>query len=181
MLQFKMGNWTNLNNTAKAPIIPGTVYITKDERSMYVDIDSTTRIRINDIIQHASATDALPPFNPDAFYYFSAENALMKYNGVDAEGKHQWTQLNSTADVADKVNKLTTRVGLLETDNGVNKADIAQLKLDVVAADEKGQKGINDAATAQTQANKGVADAATAQAKANANETAINGLKTTTQ
>jgi hypothetical protein len=88
MLQFKMGNWTNLNNTAKAPIIPGTVYITKDERSMYVDIDSTTRIRINDIIQHASATDALPPFNPDAFYYFSAQNALMKYNGVDAEGKH---------------------------------------------------------------------------------------------
>lgn len=191
MLQFKMGNWENLNNTAKAPITPGTVYITKDERSMYVDIDSTTRIRINDIIQHASATDALPPFNPDAFYYFSAENALMKYNGVDAQGKHLWTQLNSTADVEDKVKELTTRVGTLETAVGTANdaasatgtlyARVKQNAADVAKAQAQADKGVADAATAKAQADKGVADAAKAQAQANTNKSAIDGLKATTE
>jgi hypothetical protein len=54
MLQFKMGEWTEgFDNITKSP---GTVYITTNEKAMYVDVDNDTRIRIGDIIQIDSVT-----------------------------------------------------------------------------------------------------------------------------
>jgi len=176
MLQFKMGLHANLPTARQA----GTVYVTTDERSMYVDIDNSTRIRINDIIQHASATDAKPPFSTDAFYYFQAENALMRYNGVDAEGKHQWVQLNSTADVANRVSTLEGKVSTLETDMTTVKGDITDLETAVGTAQTTADKGVADAAAAKAQADKGVADAKTAQDTADANATNITTLQNTT-
>ena len=176
MSQFKMGLHANLPTARQA----GTVYVTTDERSMYVDIDNSTRIRINDIIQHASATDAKPPFSTDAFYYFQAENALMRYNGVDAEGKHQWVQLNSTADVANRVSTLEGKVSTLETDMTTVKGDITDLETAVGTAQTTADKGVADAAAAKAQADKGVADAKTAQDTADANATNITTLQNTT-
>ena len=68
MLQFKMGRFKDdqgnliLNN---APKKAGTVYVTTDEKAMYVDVDDSTRIRIGDIIQLESAKTATPPFSTD--------------------------------------------------------------------------------------------------------------------
>ena len=107
MLQFKMGEWTDgFDSVAKSA---GTVYVTTNEKAMYVDIDDNTRIRISDIIQLDSAKTAQPPFSTQALYYFIQENALMKWNGTT------WTQLNSVSDVTANLEALTTRIGTLET------------------------------------------------------------------
>lgn len=106
MLQFKMGEWTDgFDSVAKSA---GTVYVTTNEKAMYVDIDDNTRIRISDIIQLDSAKTAQPPFSTQALYYFIQENALMKWNGTT------WTQLNSVSDVTANLKALTTRVNSLE-------------------------------------------------------------------
>ena len=91
MLQFKMGEWTEgFDNITKSP---GTVYITTNEKAMYVDVDNDTRIRIGDIIQIDSVKQAKPPFSTEALYYFVKENALLKWGefGVDAEGQPNGT------------------------------------------------------------------------------------------
>lgn len=106
-LQFKMGDWSSSFDTMTKT--PGTVYVTKNEKAMYVDVDENTRIRISDIIQLDSAKTAQPPFSTKALYYFIQENALMKWNGTT------WTQLNSVSDVTANLTALTTRVGTLET------------------------------------------------------------------
>jgi hypothetical protein len=54
MLQFRMGDWSaSFDGMTK---VPGTVYVTKNEKAMYVDVDNDTRIRIGDIIQIDSVT-----------------------------------------------------------------------------------------------------------------------------
>jgi hypothetical protein len=42
-LLFRMGEYASLAGTSKKA---GTIYITKDEQSMYVDISDTQRIKI---------------------------------------------------------------------------------------------------------------------------------------
>jgi hypothetical protein len=118
MLQFKMGEWTeSFDSMAKSP---GTVYITTNEKAMYVDVDNDTRIRIGDIIQVESARVAKPPFSTDALYYFIEENALLKWGkfGVDADGNPNgtmaWKQLNSVSDITTNLNNLTQRVTTAE-------------------------------------------------------------------
>ena len=130
MLNFKMGNFANLENAAKRA---GTVYITKDEKAMYVDISNTERIRINQICTFATFADftaaletKTPPYSTEAFYYIEADNALLKYNatsgsnydpdgeGGNAAAKGKWIQINSTADVQSAVAALTGRVATLE-------------------------------------------------------------------
>lgn len=108
MLKFKRGLFANLPTTAVA----GTVYITTDERGMYVDVangDVTTkegensRIRIaGDIIQYESIGDPKinPPFSTDVLYYFIAENALMKWTGSE------WKQLNKVSDIQTSISDL---------------------------------------------------------------------------
>lgn len=91
LLNFKLGNYTNLVDATKKA---GTVYITKDEQAMYVDIDDNSRIRIGDIIQKNSVKEAKPPFNTDAFYYFVAEKALVRWTG------EEWIQFATTDDIA---------------------------------------------------------------------------------
>ena len=91
-LQFKMGRFKNgeelvLNNTPKKA---GTVYVTTDEKAMYVDVDDSTRIRIGDIIQLNSAREAQPPFSEDALYYFIKENALLKWGPFGENGNPGW-------------------------------------------------------------------------------------------
>jgi hypothetical protein len=53
MLQFKKGLRANL----PIAINPGTIYVTTDERAMYIDIDANKRIRLGDFIEYATIAE----------------------------------------------------------------------------------------------------------------------------
>lgn len=102
-LQFKMGLLNDLNNPSKAPITPGTVYITTDEKSMYVDINDSQRIRVGGSIVYCETlaefqSAAKPPYSTDLIYFIEKEtaqstsriNILARWNGS------QWDILNTT-------------------------------------------------------------------------------------
>ena len=83
---FKKGKLAGLS---KAPIKEGTIYVTTDERAMYLDISATERIRLGDFIEVDNIA-ALPSTgaNASALYYASAENVLAKWSGS------AWVQIN---------------------------------------------------------------------------------------
>ena len=167
MLQFKMGEWTEgFDNITKSP---GTVYITTNEKAMYVDVDNDTRIRIGDIIQIDSVRQAKPPFSTEALYYFVKENALLKWGefGVDAEGQPNgtmaWQQLNSVSDIVNaRLEGLAERVGdteeglttLNQQINGAGEGNTGLVGRITVLEDEM------DAAEGRLTATEGVANAA---------------------
>lgn len=161
ILNFKMGEYKNLASTPK---VAGTVYITKDEQAMYVDISDSKRIRMNQIISYETFSDfttalsqAVPPYDTQAFYYIIEDNALLKYNtsygsdydpdgsgsGAPAAGK--WVQINSTAQIEGALAGVTTRVSALETwkDNTINPwktsvdADLVELTAEDVALNKR--------------------------------------------
>ena len=126
MLKFRRGLFKDL----PAAKVPGTIYITTDEKGMYVDLSSSERIRVGDLIQVSSfANKGEGPFFPSVLYYFEAENALAKYT---ADGK--WIQINNTSDLQDNLDKLQTKYTTLATEvhgtdgNGGMKAEITALK-----------------------------------------------------
>lgn len=83
---FKKGLLAGLKD---APIKEGTIYVTTDERAMYLDISNSQRIRLGDFIEVADV-DSLPDTgaNVSALYYAAAENVLAKWNGS------AWVQIN---------------------------------------------------------------------------------------
>jgi hypothetical protein len=107
LLNFKHGLLANL----PAAVTPGVVYITSDERAMYVDVPTgeTTaeRIRIGDFRQYAKLSDLVSDLtswgsaidtskiSDTAFYYCALENALLKWN----KDTSKWVRINSTEDV----------------------------------------------------------------------------------
>lgn len=107
LLNFKHGLLANL----PAAVTPGVVYITSDERAMYVDVPTgeTTaeRIRIGDFRQYAKLSDLVSDLtswgsaidtskiSDTAFYYCVEENALLKWN----KAASKWVRINSTEDV----------------------------------------------------------------------------------
>lgn len=98
MLNFKYGIHDNLKNQG---IVNGTIYVTTDEKAMYVDLDNT-RIRLSQIITlttHDWQT-LPPPYSAEAFYYLTDSNALLKYTG------NAWVQINSTKDLRDALTGL---------------------------------------------------------------------------
>lgn len=194
MLQFKMGRFKDdqgnliLNN---APKKAGTVYVTTDEKAMYVDVDDSTRIRIGDIIQLNSVRNAKPPFSTEALYYFIEENALLKW--TELFEKHEdgtktslgmgWQQLNSVSDITTSLEGVTNRVSTLEGTVSTLASKDPTKDGSVAKAQATADKAVADAAKAQAQADKGVADAkaaddkaVAAQGTANANATAISGI-----
>lgn len=115
MLNFKMGNYAGLKDVA---IKAGTVYVTKDEKAMYVDIDDSTRIRLGQtvVIDTMEAFEGLkPPYSHEAFYYVKDANALLRNNGT--ETNPNWVQINSVADIQSQVDALDVLV------NGAKKED----------------------------------------------------------
>ena len=89
---FKKGLLKNLP-TGK---VAGTIYVTTDERAMYLDVDENTRIRLGDFneipnlnaLPDVSHTGGAP--NPTGLYYSVAENVLARY---DSKNK-KWAQIN---------------------------------------------------------------------------------------
>ena len=83
---FKKGLLAGLKD---APIKEGTIYVTTDERAMYLDVDASTRIRLGDFIEVDNIA-SLPSTgaNVSALYYAKAENVLAKWSGS------AWVQIN---------------------------------------------------------------------------------------
>ena len=110
LLNFKFGQYTNLPVDRSA----GTVYVTTDEKAMYIDLPNATnsaqidRIRIGDIIVKESTRDLEPPYSEGAFYYFAKENALLRWS----EG--EWKQINSTQAVEEEIEALAAELSNLD-------------------------------------------------------------------
>lgn len=92
-LNFKYGLYEGLQS---ALYNEGTIYVTTDEKAMYVDLGGS-RIRLGQTVSLTVEDwkNLEPPFSEDAFYYITNANALVKWTG------DSWTQINSTADVKD--------------------------------------------------------------------------------
>lgn len=77
---FKKGLLANLPET----YTEGTFYVTTDERALYLDIDSSTRVRIGDFQEFATLQALQANTNPSttALYYITELNVLAKWNGT---------------------------------------------------------------------------------------------------
>ena len=123
MLNFKHGSYKNLFNddgSYKVALNNGTIYVTTDEKAMYVDLDNT-RIRLSQIITLDTYDwqQLPPPYSTEAFYYLSDSNALLKYTP-----KGEWVQINSTSELSSALNTLKGRVDKAEENIGKNKTAI---------------------------------------------------------
>lgn len=116
-LNFKWGEYKNLANAAKSA---GTIYITTDEQSMYIDVSDEKRIRVQGSVLYYDSVeqftkDTTPPYAQDVLYFFrkintgdnAATNAIMAYNGT------KWVQVNITKEDFDaqvlKISSLETK------------------------------------------------------------------------
>lgn len=139
LLNFKHGLQANL--TANSPaIVEGTVYITRDEHAMYVDlpeykngetvIEGAKRIRIGDMrtfnsiqaMKNAIEND-MNTLTESALYFAKYQNegdtqpinALLKWTGTDGG----FVQLNTTSELSTNLSNLQTSVSkLTEAVNG---------------------------------------------------------------
>ena len=175
-LQFKMGLHAGLEN---ANIKAGTVYVTTDEKAMYVDINDSTRIRLGDIIQVDTVNklrDMAPDYDTNALYYVIDENALLKYTGNGVT--HSWKQLNSVSDITTNLDTLNTKVGALETAKTAieGRLDTAEGDIDALEGKVTAAEGDIDALEGEVAALK-AADTRI-EGKADANTGEINSLKT---
>ena len=122
-LNFKKGLYENLPLSKVA----GTVYITTDERAMYVDVSDTERIRIQGtVLYYDSLTqftnEVKPPYSSDLVYFIANENAFVRWDpnkkNADGETEAGWIQLNATVDnlntVISAVNANSKAIGELE-------------------------------------------------------------------
>lgn len=76
---FKKGLLANL----PAAMTEGTLYITTDERALYLDLDAATRVRIGDFQEFATLSALQANVNPStsALYYVTELNCLAKWDG----------------------------------------------------------------------------------------------------
>lgn len=151
----------------------GTIYVTTEEKAMYVDLGGN-RLRLGQTIVFPTWADfnentTLPPQSPEAFYYIESENALLKYTGysVDADGNVSggaWKQINSTADLTSEINSLKTRVSSLETTVTGHTSSIKTINDNIAAINQEiGDPATNDAVATGIYA---LIDAEEARAKA---------------
>ena len=113
-LQFKKGLLANLDKATKKA---GTIYVTTDERAMYVDVDDSTRIRLGDFIEVAKESDLYnyTPFSTSALYYINADGRLLKFMNMDeVSGKANFRCINSTEAVDLIVKGIDERLGVAE-------------------------------------------------------------------
>lgn len=180
-LNFKYGSsWANLKDQA---ISNGTIYVTTDEKAMYVDLNGA-RHRLGQIIDFQTWDDfnaktTTPPQSPDAYYYIIDQNALLRYDSVNGK----WNQINTTSEVEADISSLQGAINTLTTTVNTNTSDISKLK----SADETLQKNIDTEAAARAakdteleeaikaeQARAETAEAANASSISNLNTKVIN-------
>lgn len=127
LLKFKIGEQSRL----PAAYTEGAVYITTDEKAMYVDYkngDELARIRIGQIQCMTSEEweTMQPPFSPEVFYYITNINALVRYDVT----KGKWVQINSTETIRQDIESLKTELYGADGKTGL-KGDVATLKTKV--------------------------------------------------
>lgn len=105
MLKFRKGTYAQINAAPKAA---GTIYIARDEKAMYVDVDADTRIRIGDFIRVDTVKDITPPYSTSSLYYVENDNALLKYDGS------HWKQVNGTDDLTDRLTTAENAIDAVE-------------------------------------------------------------------
>lgn len=147
MLNFKYGLYRDPNtNAVKLPetINNGTIYVTTDEKAMYVDLNNE-RIRLGQIVTCTKEEweKLQPPYSTEAFYYIIGENALLKYNAEDTGDDGYtagWVQINSTAalesrikvledaDYTGKITGINGRLDALETADDSIGANIDEIE-----------------------------------------------------
>ena len=129
MLKFRKGTFAQINAAAK---VPGTIYIAKDEKAMYVDIDTTEngRIRIGDFIRVETVEGIVPPYSESALYYVEADNALLKYMGAEKG----WKQVNGTDDLKASITTLQNDVSALKGTVGSANSGLVKDMADAKAA-----------------------------------------------
>ena len=142
MLNFRHGSYANLfkeiDGVKNVPINNGTIYVTTDEKAMYVDLNNQ-RIRLGQIITctFTEWQNLTPPYSTEAFYYVIDKNALLKYNASDSSDDGYsagWVQINSTADLETAIGTLNTKLYGADGKSGdINsiKTDVATLRSDV--------------------------------------------------
>lgn len=108
-VKFLRGLLANLPSTKT----DGNIYITTDERAMYVDYNNGTsveRIRLGDFREYANmeAIRAIPTTNlsTTALYYATSENILAKWTGT------VWKQINPQKSIGDLIRQLTETVAV---------------------------------------------------------------------
>lgn len=130
LLKFRKGLYADLAGVANDP---GTIYVTTDEQAMYIDIDSSTRIRLGETIHFADLTEfqsfldsTTPPYDTRAFYYIEKENALLKWvsEGGKFQNKGNWKQINSTSGIEADLSALEEEVNTLKTTVAGNTTNI---------------------------------------------------------
>lgn len=146
LLNFHYG----LKNTMPEAIVNGNLYVTTDERGLYVDLDSK-RIHISDLVQLTSAEFAALTADTviaSALYYVIDANALYKYTGV-ANGKLTWNHINSVAGVSELLGTVNDAANA----SGSAFARIAQNAKDITSnntAIKTNTDSINDINNAET-------------------------------
>lgn len=93
-LNFKYGDSANLTKE-KIPINPGTIYITTDEKRMYVDLGEE-RYRIGDFETYttfAALKADSKNWTSDTLVYIKENNTLAKYD----KETNTWIQINDTS------------------------------------------------------------------------------------
>lgn len=110
-VNFKRGLLANL---ATQPLTDGHIYVTTDERAMYVDYNdqgTVKRIRLGDFIEVATMQD-LPPVSEaylTTLYYVTEGNILAKagYELVNGVPTLKWRQINSQKQFSDFISSIT--------------------------------------------------------------------------
>ena len=148
LLNFKHGLLSNMKTDSPA-INPGTVYITRDERAMYIDlppyekdgvVEAAKRVRIGDLhtfeyldeMKEAIKND-MTELTTSALYFAEKDNstsnktinALLKWNGVE------FIQLNEVSEVTANLNELTSRIGEVEDEVDALDAEVTNVKNDL--------------------------------------------------
>lgn len=105
---FKRGLLSNLPNT----IVDGTVYVTTDERAMYVDVNNT-RIRIGDFVEYATVDQirAIDNPNPHALYFANDYSYLLKYD----DNQREWRVLNQIQPIGNIIRYIHERASNLSS------------------------------------------------------------------
>lgn len=125
-LKFRRGLAKNLSGVT---VDPGAIYITTDERAMYVDLpaeggNAAKRIRVGNFVEYANleALAAAGYYSTEALYLIDSYNhddnnetadvtyALLKYIGTDTDGSAKFVHLNSTSSLSEELATLKTTV-----------------------------------------------------------------------
>lgn len=125
---FKKGLLAGLKD---APMKEGTIYVTTDERAMYLDVSDSERIRLGDFIEVDNIA-SLPSAgaNVSALYYAKAENVLAKWSGS------AWVQINP-----DNWFELKSFTQTLTSNTGSDGATTVQVVSKIEQVNENNQSG----------------------------------------